>query len=216
MYNRNNKKEEKTPKVEIDMGKFVNSLPKEQLEKAQKLKTIFMLLSTLFFAISLFLPVEGRSRVSDIVWLSTLYIMFDIALIVFSVYVSYQGSKNHRIREEVPYIMAPRGGFKQHTYWSMELFNVFHIALLAAEIAVATVLFGLWGIINIFVIALSTAFSIASRQFLFRANNKTTTYLPPITPDQLPDEDAYVDAVEVVAKPPQEEDQKSEKPKKIK
>lgn len=172
-----------------DKGKFINKRDDEQLQKLQKLKTIFMLLSTLFFAVSLFLPVVGRIHISDILWANTLYILLDIALIIISVFVSYQGFKKHRISKEVSFYDSPRYGYKPLTYIAFELFTFMHILYLAIEVALLVLAVEVWGILNAISALISAAFAVTARQLLYIANAKHMEFIPPIMPDIIPDDD---------------------------
>lgn len=162
-----------------DEGKYLSRLSSDELRSMQTRKTVFMLLSTLLFAVSLFLPVEGRRKVADIVALSTLYILFDVVLIVFSVAVSYMGFKRHKIRAEISEKQSPRGGFDKHTFMSYEIFNALHAVLLVVEAVIGFLTVEVWGMLNIAVVAASFVLSMLSRYVLYRANAHNLDYLPP-------------------------------------
>lgn len=160
-------------------GKYLSQLGEKELVGLQKRKTIFMLLSTLFFALSLFMPVMGREKLFQFLWLTTLYVIFDVTLILFSVYVSYQGFKKHKIRVCIYGADAPRRGFNRQTYTSYELFNGLHFAMVAIEITVSCLTVEVWGILNIVAVIASAVFSLLSRQVLYRANANLLDFLPP-------------------------------------
>lgn len=166
-------------------GKYISRLTSAELTKWQRYKSLFMYLSTLFFAVSLFLSVEGRVKVMGILWLATLYTMFDILLIVVSVYVSFQGFKKHKITSEISELNAPKRGFNKFTYFSFELFNLLHIALFIIEVIISCLTFEVWGIINIIVVIISAVFAFISRMILFRANAHNLDYLPPVKPQKV-------------------------------
>lgn len=169
---------EKTEQPVYEKGCYVSALSGEQAQKAQKNKTVFMLISTLLYAVTLFLPVDGRNVIAPIVWLLTLYLIFDIALIVFSVYASYAGQKKQRVTICFDGKNAPKGGFKRHTFVTYEIFNAMHVVYAAAEIAIVCLSFDVWGLLSAIAATGSAVSCFISRQILFRAY-ENAEFIPP-------------------------------------
>lgn len=170
-----------TPRRKKRNGKYISALEPKALEALQRRKSLFMYLSTLFFAVSLFLKVEGRTRFSQnraLFPLFTLYIIALLALIVLSVYVSLLNRAVQKIGPELKESNVPRGGLDKHTFWSYEIFNALHWVLAAAEIAISVYAFGVWGAINIAASVASAVCSQISRQVLYKANAGNVTFIP--------------------------------------
>ncbi len=168
-------------------GKFLSKLESKALEKLQWRKSLFMYLSSLFLAVSLLLPIGGREKLIARVEaggnalalsLSTLYLIGWGVLIVLSVYVSVMSRTGQKIGAELKEKNVPRDGLDRHTFISYEAFNVLHLLVAAAEIAVSVYGFDAWSVLNIAVAAASAVFAFLSRQILFRANAGNLEYLP--------------------------------------
>lgn len=162
-------------------GKYVSKLDAKELENLQKRKSLYMYLSTLFFAVTLFLKVEGRTRLSEnsrLFAVFTLYVLAEVVLIVLTVYVSVQNRTGQKIGREIKEKNTPRGGLDTRTFTSYECFNALHIALALGEIAVSLYDFGVWGALNIVSASASAVFAFLSRQVLFRANAGNLEYFP--------------------------------------
>lgn len=162
-------------------GKFVSKLSDKELDALQRKKSLFMYLSTLFFAISLFLEVEGRAKLSDnkpLFALFTLYVISLVVLIALSVFISVMNRTRQKIKREIRECDAPRSGLDRRTFTSYELFNALHVLVAAAEIAVSVYKFGVWGAINIAVSAASAVTCFISRQILYKANAGNVEFVP--------------------------------------
>lgn len=169
-------------------GKYLQRLESKELETLQKRKSLFMYLSTLMFAISLFIKVEGRARLAantQLKALFTLYVICELVLVVSSVYVSVMNRSYHKIGPELKEKNVPAGGLDNHTFWSYEIFNALHFVLAAAEIVSSV--YGFSGadavkitasVANILVSAASAVFALMSRQILFKANAENLEYIP--------------------------------------
>ena len=162
-------------------GKFISKLDAKTLDALQRRKSLFMYLSTLFFAVTLFLKPDGRARLAgndSLFAVFTLYVLAEVALIVLSVLVSVFGRTWHKIGPELKEKNVPQSGLDGHTFWSYEIFNALHMALACGEIAVSLYDFDVWGALNIAFAVLSAAFCLVSRQILFKANAGQLEYLP--------------------------------------
>lgn len=169
------------PKRPKRNGKFVNKLASAELEAMQRKKSLFMYLSTLFFAVSLFLKVEGRAKLSEnksLFALFTLYVIGLLALIVLSVYISLKNRLGQKIDCEISEKETPRSGLDKHTFISYEIFNALHMLMAAAEIAISIYSFGVWGAFNIVAAIASAVFCLLSRNILFKANAGNLEYIP--------------------------------------
>lgn len=161
-------------------GKFVSQLDDETLNKLQKRKSLYMYLSTLMFAVSLFLQVEGRTRLSDnkqLFPLFTLYVLGLLSLIVLTVYISVMNRTWQKIGRELKEANTPRGGLNKHTFFSYEIFNALHVIIAGAEVAVSIYKIGVWGVLNIIVSAASAVLCFISRQILYKANANNLKYI---------------------------------------
>ena len=177
-------------------GKFLSKLSQKELDALQKRKSLFMYLSTLLFAVSLFLKVEGRDRLANMSsWraLFTLYLIALIALIALTVYVAVMGRTGQKIGSELKESNVPRDGLNKHTFVSYEFFNVLHVLVAAAEIVISVIGFGSSGafdifiaVCNIIVSAGSAVCCVLSRQVLFKANAGNLEYLPAREEDEKP------------------------------
>ncbi|MDE6398558.1 MAG: hypothetical protein K2L51_04485 [Clostridiales bacterium] len=170
-----------TPRRRKRNGKYISRLEQKDLDALQKRKSLFMYLSTLFFAVSLFLKVEGRTRLSqnkELFAVFTLYVIAEVALIVLTVYVALMSRGGQKIGRELKERNVPQGGLDHHTFWSYEIFNAVHIALAIGEIAVSVYKFGAWGACNIAVSVASAVCCFLSRQILFKANAGNLEFLP--------------------------------------
>lgn len=149
-------------------GAYLSPKTSEQLEKLQKQKTIFMLLSTLMFATSIFIP-------ADISSLTTLSMVFFvniyIAVIVLSVVVSIYGKNKHKIRSSVPKADSPRAGYNRFTYVSYELFTASHIVSAVGQIALMTMAYSLMTLISAILMVVSLIFCLVARFIFVYANN---------------------------------------------
>lgn len=162
-------------------GKYISKLDTEELDRLQRRKSLYMYLSTLLFAVSLFLKVEGRTRLSEnrsLFAVFSLYVFAEVALIVFTVFVAVCGRGSQKIGRELQAKHVPKDGLDAHTFVSYEIFNVLHIALACGEIAVSVYRFGIWGACNIAVSAASAVLCFLSRQILYKANAGNLEYLP--------------------------------------
>ena len=181
-------KKEKEPREHFTLfrkdnrkGKYVSRLSEKELDKLQIKKTVFMYLSAVFFAVNLLLKVEGRTRLSEnkeLFALFSLYVICELALLVYSVYIMIMGKLGHKIRREIREKDTPKDGLDKHTFRSYEVFNIFHFIMAAAEIAVSCYSFGLYGALNIAAAAASATCSLLSRQILFKANSGNLDYVP--------------------------------------
>lgn len=161
-------------------GKFITKLSREECERLQRRKSLFMYLSTLFFAVTLFLKVEGRTRLSqnkELFAVFSLYVLGEVALIVLSVFVSVCNRGSQKIGD-LKEKNVPRSGLEHHTFWSYEIFNAVHILLACGEVAVSVYKFGVWGAFDILASAASAVCAFISRQILYRANAGNLEFVP--------------------------------------
>lgn len=170
-------------------GKFISKLSKDDADALQRRKSLYMYLSTLMFAVSLFLSVGGRTvfyETEKLFALFTLYVIALLVLIVLSVYIAFMNRTGQKIGGELKEKNVPRDGLDRHTFISYEFFNVLHILVAAAEVVISCLIFGakydakeyLFGVINILVSVASAVFSVKSRQILFKANKDNLEYIP--------------------------------------
>ena len=146
----------------------------------QRKKTLFMYGSTLLFAVSLFLQVEGRARLADnakLFALFTAYVLLELGLIVFTVYISVMGRTGQKIAPTIKEKYVPVGGLDRFTFRSYEWFNALHFVLAAAEIAVSVYKIGAWGVVNILASVGSATLSLLSRNVLYKANAHQLTFV---------------------------------------
>lgn len=176
------------------LGKYVSDLSAEQAAKYQRRKSTFMYISTLLFAVSIFLPVGGRDVLLEkpsLKSVTTLYLIAVLALIVMSVYVSFKNRVGQKIGCELKASAVPRDGLDHHTFWSYEIFNALHIALALGETAIAVLSFGKYGamdivigVLDILVMAGAAVCSHLSRNEFFKANANHLTFVEP-TPEEI-------------------------------
>lgn len=162
-------------------GKYLSKLDAKMLDALQRRKTLFMYLSTLMFAVSLFLKPDGRTRLAEnqsLFAVFTLYVLAEVVLIVLTVYVAIVGRRGQKIGPELKEKNVPQGGLNHHTFWSYEIFNAVHIALACGEIVVSAYDFDVWGALNIVCSVASAVFCFLSRQVLFKANAGNLDFLP--------------------------------------
>ena len=179
-------------------GKFLSKLSQKELDALQRRKSLFMYSSTLLFAVSLCLEVEGRARLANMPSLRalfTLYLIGLITLIVLTVYVAVMGRTGQKIGSELKERNVPRDGLDRHTFVSYECFNVLHVLVAAAEIVISAIGFGSSGgldifvaVCNILVSAASAVCCVLSRQVLYKANAGNLEYLPAREEDEKPNE----------------------------
>ena len=62
----------KSKKTKPPVGKYVSQKDAALLKKAQKMRLVFMYLSTLALAVTLFLPLEWAEYTKDLLWLQSL------------------------------------------------------------------------------------------------------------------------------------------------
>lgn len=161
-------------------GKYICNKTSDELNKCQKQKTLFMFLSTLFFAFFLIQPATAvNAKLKEILPLSTLYVGIIIFVICISVYVSYQNYKKHKLTGDISALYSPRGGFDKRTFTSFEVFNITHILLVPLQIGLVIWSFDIWGLVSIIALSVSAVFSFISRQILFNAYAHSMTYLEP-------------------------------------
>lgn len=161
-------------------GVYYNKRPPKELEAMQTRKSLFMYGSTLFFAVSLFLQVEGRERLSEnskLFALFTAYVLLELALVVFSVYISILNRTGQRIAPTIKEKYVQKGGLDRFTFRSYEWFNAMHFVMAAAEIAVSVYKIGVWGVLNIIVSVASAVLSLLSRNVLYKANAGQLTFV---------------------------------------
>lgn len=169
------------PKKKKRLGKYVSRLSSDELYKLQRRKSLYMYLSTLFFGINLFLKVEGRTWLSEkesLFAVFSLYVICQVAMLFYSVYIVIMGRLGHRIKSEIKEKDTPLDGLDKHTFRSYEIFNGFHFVMAAAEIAVSLCAFGKWGAMNIVAAIASATFSLLSRQVLYKANAGNLDFIP--------------------------------------
>ncbi|MDE7395666.1 MAG: hypothetical protein K2M95_06080 [Clostridiales bacterium] len=162
-------------------GVYYNKRPQKELDAMQSRKSLFMYGSTLLFAVSLFLQVEGRLRFyenSKLFALFTAYVLLLLALIVFTVYIAFLGRTGQKIAPTIKEKYVQRGGLDRFTFRSYEWFNAMHFVLAAAEIAVSVYKIGVWGVLNIIASVGSAVLSLLSRNVLYKANAGQLTYVP--------------------------------------
>ena len=163
-------------------GKFVSALSSQDLDALQRKKSLFMYLSTLLFAVSLFLKVEGRTKLSEtksLFAVFTLYVIAELVLIILTVFIAVMNRTGQKIGRELKESCVPRDGLDKHTFLSYEAFTLLHVLMAAAEIAVSVYSFGIWGAFNIAVSAGSAVCAVISRRILFKANAGNLEYFPP-------------------------------------
>ena len=162
-------------------GVYYNKRPQKELDAMQSRKSLFMYGSTLLFAVSLFLQVEGRLRFyenSKLFALFTAYVLLLLALIVFTVYIAFLGRTGQKIAPTIKEKYVQRGGLDRFTFRSYEWFNAMHFVLAAAEIAVSVYKIGVWCVLNIIASVGSAVLSLLSRNVLYKANAGQLTYVP--------------------------------------
>ena len=172
-------------------GTYYNKRPQAELDAMQRKKSLYMYGSTLLFAVSLFLQVEGRERLADnakLFALFTAYVLLELALIVFTVYIAILGRTGQKIAPTIKEKYVQPGGLDRFTFRSYEWFNAMHFLLAAAEIAVSVYKIGAWGVVNILASVGSAALSLLSRNELYKANAGQLTFVPEDEPQEKPQE----------------------------
>lgn len=154
------------PKKEIS-GIYVSPKTDGELDLFQRKKTIFMLLSTLLFAIAILLPAD-ISTMPD--YAMTYCVIIYLAGITFSVIVQIFGKKRHKIRKAVPSSLAPRAGYGRYTYVSFEFFVVVHVFLVVAQAAVVLLAFSALAVLSLVCMVASLVLALISRRIFVKAN----------------------------------------------
>lgn len=176
------KKRVKKKKPQKPSGKYIVRAERTELDSQNKKRALFMLLSTLLLAVSLFIPQDNMFVLAKIVWLNTAYAIFMCGLIAISVWTSYASFRGAKLRTEIPETDAPRKGFEHGTFRCYEWFVIFHTLWAAAQIALTVWKFDAGGLIITLLAAASLAFAIIARQISFNALKGKTEYLPPAAP----------------------------------
>ncbi len=157
-------------KRKIEKGVFISQKTENDLNALQKKKTVFMLLSTLFFAIAIFIPFGELKNAAKIpAFLYTGVIVYAIG-IVLSVIAGWRGRNKHKLRTQTDAADAPRFGYKRFTYITYELFTWWHAVMLGVQTALAVLDFSVFTVLFAVSMALSLAFAVVSRQILWNAN----------------------------------------------
>lgn len=160
-------------------GTFVSQKSPEVLKKAQKTRLIYMYLSTLCFALLLFLPQEWAEKAKDVLALQTAFVIIVIALIVITVMASYGASRGCNITKPISERYKPRAGFENATFATVEWKMYLHYVLAAWEIAMLIYGFGLWGLLSALLSAGGAALATLSRIVSFKAMRDELVYSPP-------------------------------------
>lgn len=182
-------KEEKEPREHFTLykkrvkrtGYYLSSLSDDELNKLQFRKSLFMYLCTLFYALSMFLKVEGRTRLSEnksLFALYSLYVILSVVMLFYTVYIVIMGRTGHKIAKRIRAKYVSTDGLDKHTFVAYELFNALHVLLALAEIAISLYKIGIWGGINVAAALATAVFSVMSRQILYRANAGNLTFVP--------------------------------------
>lgn len=161
--------EAKPTKTKKIYGSFVSNKDPELLKKSQKLRLIYMYLSTLTLAVTLFLPQEWAVKAKEIIALQTAYVILASVLIVISVIASYAAGRSCNVTKPVSEKYKPRAGFENATFASQEWFMYLHIAFAAAEIGLVIYGFGVWGLFAALLSCAGAVFSVLSRMAAYSA-----------------------------------------------
>ena len=171
-------------------GSFVSTKDPELLKKSQKLRLVYMYLSTLTFAVTLFLPQEWATKAKDMIALQTAYVILAATLIVISVIASYAASRSCNVSKPVSEKYKPRAGFENATFASQEWLMYLHMVFAAAEIGLIVYGFGMWGLIAAILSAAGAVFALLSRMAAYEALKDSLDYIPPETKNDVDVKDA--------------------------
>ncbi len=160
-------------------GSFVSNKDPELLKKSQKLRLVYMYLSTLTFAVTLFLPQEWATKAKEILALQTAYVILACVLIVISVIASYGAARGCNVAKPISEKYKPKAGFENATFASQEWFMYLHIVFAAAEIGLIIYGFGAWGLVAAVLSCAGAAFSFLSRMAAYSALKDGLDYIPP-------------------------------------
>lgn len=183
----------KSKKTKPPVGKYVSQKDAALLKKAQKMRLVFMYLSTLTLAVTLFLPLEWAEYTKDILWLQSLYVGLIAVMVTVSVIASYGASRGCNITGSVSEKHKPKRGFEKGTFISVEWFMYLHFLLAAGFIAVniyAIVSYGgkPFDLLATVLACAGAALAYMFRLITFRAFKDDLTYVPPSAPTK-PDEE---------------------------
>lgn len=186
--------EAKPTKTKKIYGSFVSNKDPELLKKSQKLRLIYMYLSTLTLAVTLFLPQEWAVKAKEIIALQTAYVILAGVLIVISVIASYAAGRSCNITKPVSEKYKPKAGFENATFASQEWFMYLHITFAAAEIGLVVYGFGVWGLFAALLSCSGAVFSVLSRMAAYSALKEGLDFVPP--PEKKDGENSAADDAE--------------------
>lgn len=178
-------------------GRYVSGLTEEVLTRRQRMRSLYMLLATLTFAVTIFIPQDAldENHILANLTLTTLYILFIIGSVVVSVIVPYYALRRHKIRREVTQSDAPKSGFEKRTFASFEWFMYLHFAMVAVQLALAIYCPDWGSILCVALMAAGAAFAVIARIVSYRTYATDVEFIPPVRVD-LPDELTESDAAE--------------------
>lgn len=191
-------------------GSFVSSKDPELLKKSQKLRLVYMYLSTLTFAVTLFLPQEWATKAKEILALQTAYVILACVLIVISVIASYGAARGCNVTKPISEKYKPKAGFENATFASQEWFMYLHIVFAAAEIGLIIYGFGAWGLTAAVLSCAGAAFSFLSRMAAYSALKDGLDYIPPAESTQTQAEEDTEKAEEPTAREQEPEKEQSD------
>lgn len=181
------KKEKPSKKAKPIVGKFISDYSEDELKKAQKKRTVFMLLSHISFAVTLFFSQKCLLAISKLMPLTTAYVLIIIAVIIDCVFISYQNFRKYKLRKEVSENDAPHNGFDRRTYYGYDIFLFMHVILALVQLGLIIYAFDVMGLIVLLLYIASAIFAFFTHRVSFITNARHMEYFPPIVP-QLPTE----------------------------
>ncbi len=163
--------QEKTAQAQVPEkrveGAYVSPKSEKDLESLQYKKTLFMMLSTLLFAVAIFIPAEIE-LLPD--YIMTYCVVVYLVAMVLSVVVQVLGRNRHKIRSAVSNEHAPRMGYSRFTYMSFEIFVVFHALLVIAQLGVVVFAPDIYTILAVVCMVASLVLAIIARHIFIKAN----------------------------------------------
>ena len=181
------KKTEKKKKPKRVYGRYVVDRPEEECAQNQRVRTILLSMADLLLVAMLFIPSEaGRYMAGDegrgypgVPWLSTLYVVVVLTLVVTAVYAAVFSARGGRLAPEISEKYTPRRGLDSRlTFAPFELDFVLRTAWTAVQIYAVVMAPDAGGIVLCVLAAVSAGLSFAVRTFTARFYRGHTVFEP--------------------------------------
>lgn len=177
-------------------GVYRSKRTPEEIKKLKLTRTVSTFAANGILAALIFIPQDSLTAISDMTWLTTLWVLFICALVIISVWASYQNFRGAKIAAELPMKNAPHKGFAKSTFSCFEWFLYSRGAHVVVQLALVIYRFDVLGLVSTILSAIAFAAAFISRKASFDAY-KDSIFIAPesmILPE-LPEEaeDFYFD-----------------------